>query len=38
MSRNNRNDLLAPTGPIQALRSYRVRVRFPRFKRPRPVR
>jgi hypothetical protein len=28
MSRNNRNDPLAPMGPIQALRSYRVRVRF----------
>src|SRR4051812_34723070 len=24
ISRNNRNDLLAPMGPIQALRSYRV--------------
>jgi hypothetical protein len=28
MNRNNRNDPLAPMGPIQALRSYCVRVRF----------
>jgi len=38
MNRNNRNDLLAPMGPIQALRCYPVRVRFPRFQRLRPVR
>src|SRR4051794_32598654 len=29
MSRNNRNDPLAPMGPIQALRSYCVRVFYP---------
>ena len=34
MSRNNRNDPLAPMGPIQALRSYGVCVRFTPSKRP----